>query len=147
VGRPRRREPVLVVGHSGVRLPLPAAWVRRVVRSVLEGERRQVDVGVTFVGPGAMRKLNLEWKGREAVTDVLAFPLRHPGGRLTGDVYICAAEARRQARLHGVPAAQELVRLVIHGTLHVLGYDHPDGPGRTHSAMWRRQERYVKAFT
>ena len=39
---------------------------------------------------------------------------------------------------------EELVRLVVHGTLHVLGYDHPDGPGRTRSAMWRRQERYVR---
>ncbi|HEY6209559.1 MAG TPA: rRNA maturation RNAse YbeY, partial [Gemmatimonadales bacterium] len=38
---------------------------------------------------------------------------------------------------------QELVRLAVHGTLHVLGYDHPAGPGRTRSAMWRRQERYV----
>jgi probable rRNA maturation factor len=135
------------VGHSGVRLPLPAARVRRIVRNVLERERRRVDVSVTFVGPGAMRRLNTEWKGRDAVTDVLAFPLCHPGGRLTGDVYICAAEARRQARLHGVAAREEVARLVIHGTLHVLGYDHPDGRGRTHSAMWRRQERYVKAFT
>jgi ssRNA-specific RNase YbeY (16S rRNA maturation enzyme) len=47
--------------------------------------------------------------------------------------------ARPPHRLH-----EELVRLVVHGTLHVLGYDHPDGPGRTRSAMWRRQERYVR---
>ena len=39
---------------------------------------------------------------------------------------------------------QELVRLAVHGTLHVLGYDHPNGAGRTRSAMWRRQERYVR---
>jgi probable rRNA maturation factor len=39
---------------------------------------------------------------------------------------------------------EELVRLTVHGTLHVLGYDHPDGPGRTRSQMWRRQERHVR---
>jgi probable rRNA maturation factor len=39
---------------------------------------------------------------------------------------------------------EELVRLTVHGTLHVLGYDHPEGDHRTRSAMWRRQERYVK---
>ena len=38
---------------------------------------------------------------------------------------------------------EEMVRLAVHGTLHVLGYDHPDGPGRMRSAMWRKQERYV----
>jgi ssRNA-specific RNase YbeY (16S rRNA maturation enzyme) len=38
------------------------------------------------------------------------------------------------------------VRLVVHGTLHVLGYDHPDGDHRTRSPMWQRQERYVKRF-
>ncbi|PYO91296.1 MAG: hypothetical protein DMD66_00070, partial [Gemmatimonadetes bacterium] len=41
----------------------------------------------------------------------------------------------------------ELLRLAVHGTLHVLGYDHPEGPGRTRSAMWRRQERYVRRLT
>jgi len=40
--------------------------------------------------------------------------------------------------------SEELIRLTVHGTLHVLGYDHPHGAGRTRSSMWRRQERYVR---
>jgi probable rRNA maturation factor len=41
---------------------------------------------------------------------------------------------------------EELIRLVVHGTLHVLGYDHPDHGERERSPMWRRQERYVEAL-
>ena len=69
------------------------------------------------------------------------------GGGVTGDVYICAAAARVYAREHRVSLSDELARLVVHGTLHALGYDHPEGFGRTRSAMWRRQEGYVKALT
>jgi len=77
---------------------------------------------------------------------VLSFALPTPDGALVGDVYICPAVARANARTAGVGVREELVRLVVHGTLHVLGYDHPEGPGRTMSPMWRRQERYVKAL-
>jgi len=93
-----------------------------------------------------MQALNREWKASDAPTDVLSFALPGPGGVVTGDVYICPAVARTLSREHGVPVREELIRLVVHGTLHVLGYDHPDGPGRTRCAMWRRQERYVKAL-
>src|SRR4029077_17486489 len=67
-----------------------------------------------------------------------------------GDVYICPAAARRWVKNGGSGKGEEgrveeeLLRLTVHGALHVLGYDHPEGPGRTRSAMWRRQERYVR---
>jgi probable rRNA maturation factor len=122
---------------------LPAPLTRRVVEAVLRGERRDADISVSFVGPGTMRTLNRTHKGHDRVTDVLAFGLRHPGARIVGDIYVAPAAARLQAARLGVPLRQELVRLVIHGTLHVLGHDHPEGAGREHSAMWRRQERYV----
>jgi probable rRNA maturation factor len=54
--------------------------------------------------------------------------------------------AREDARTLGIPWREELVRLVVHGTLHALGQRHPEGPGRTRSAMWRRQERYVETL-
>jgi probable rRNA maturation factor len=61
-------------------------------------------------------------------------------------VYICPWVARREARALGIPLRQELIRLVVHGTLHALGRDHPEGEERTRSTMWRRQERYVEAL-
>jgi probable rRNA maturation factor len=116
------------------------------VVAVLSSERRQADISVAFLGPARMRALNRQWKGHDEPTDVISFALQGPGGELLGDVYICPAVARREAGRLGIPLRQELLRLVVHGTLHVLGYDHPHGAGRTRSAMWRRQERYVKAL-
>lgn len=131
---------------NGRRLPLPAALVRRAVESVLRGERRQAYVSVTFLGRDAMRRLNAEHKGLDRPTDVLSFAMVDPAGRAVGDVYVCPWVAAREARARGIALRQELIRLVVHGTLHALGREHPEDVGRTSSPMWRRQERYVAAL-
>jgi probable rRNA maturation factor len=93
-----------------------------------------------------MRRLNAEHKGHDVPTDVLTFSLSDPTGRIAGDVYICPWVARQEAEARGIGFREELIRLIVHGTLHALGRDHPEGPERTRSAMWRRQERYVEAL-
>ena len=105
--------------------------------------RGRARVELTLLDADAMRRLNRRATGRRGLTDVLAFALPQPDGALLGDVYICPAAARRWVK-NGGRVEEELVRLAVHGALHVLGYDHPEGPGRTRSAMWRRQERYVR---
>lgn len=119
--------------------------VRQVVEAVLAGERRRASVSVTFLGREGMRRLNREYKQHDRLTDVLAFSLSGPDG-VVGDVYLCPWVARREAAARGVPVREELIRLVVHGTLHVLGHDHPDNGRRERSPMWRRQERYVEAL-
>jgi probable rRNA maturation factor len=131
---------------SGRRLALPKATVRRAVEQVLRGERRDAHISVTFLGRAAMRRLNAEHKSHDWPTDVLTFALHDPSGAAIGDIYICPWVAEREARARGVAPREELLRLVVHGTLHALGRDHPEGPGRTRSAMWRRQERYLEAL-
>jgi probable rRNA maturation factor len=132
---------------SGRRLPLSRTLVRRAVEEVLSSERQQAIISVTFLGREAMRRLNAEHKGRDEPTDVLTFALRDPSGTTVGDVYICPWVASQEARARHIPLREELIRLIVHGTLHALGQDHPEGPARTRSAMWRRQERYVEALT
>lgn len=131
---------------NGRRLPLSRTLVRRVVEGVLRAERRRALISITFVGRDTMRRLNAEHKRRDRPTDVLAFALSGPAGEVIGDVYICRWMARQEARARGIPLRQELIRLVVHGTLHALGREHPEGRGRTQSAMWRRQERYVETL-
>ena len=135
----------MTAAAPGTRPALSAATVRKVVAAVLRGEGAgDADVTVTFLTPPRMRTLNRRSLGRDRVTDVIAFRLPHDT-HLVGDVYVCPAAGRRSARALGIPPREELIRLVVHGTLHVLGFDHPDGAGRrTASPMWRRQERYVR---
>lgn len=114
----------------------------RVANRVLAWERapKGSRIDITLLSAAAMRRVNRRATGRRGLTDVIAYPLPQPDGTLLGDLYICpAAAARAPAGLK-----EELVRLAVHGALHVLGYDHPEGPGRTRSQMWRLQERYVR---
>ena len=132
----------LVVSGCGA---LPLLAVARAVATVLDGEERSADISVTFLGVGPMQRLNREYMGHDRPTDVISFALPQPDGSLAGDIYVCRGVAAREAHHRGIPVRQELLRLVVHGTLHVLGHDHPDEAGREQSPMWQAQERYMGA--
>jgi probable rRNA maturation factor len=143
-GNPRPRRDVRV--SDAPRVGLRATEVARWVRGVLSGEEaNRTSVSVSFLDTGDMRTLNRDALDRDTDTDVIAFRLDHPN-ELVGDVYVCAPAAERQARQAGITVAEEATRLVVHGVLHVLGHDHPEGADRTGSAMWAKQEEYVRRF-
>jgi probable rRNA maturation factor len=90
----------------------------------------KAELSLLFVGPARMRALNARYRGIHKTTDVLSFPMyasrrEFPEGEfLLGDVVIDAWQAHAQARQRGVPLRRELRRLLIHGLLHLLGYNH-----------------------
>ncbi|MEK7401278.1 MAG: rRNA maturation RNase YbeY [Gemmatimonadota bacterium] len=134
------------VSFEGVRISLSRQRVRHITQRVLRGERvANALVSVTFVNRRGIRALNARHLKRKSDTDVIAFGYRQPGraATLVGDIYIAADVARQSAHDNGVSVREELTRLVVHGTLHVAGHDHPE-VGRTRSPMWRRQERLVR---
>jgi probable rRNA maturation factor len=100
---------------------------------------------VLLVGDRAIRRLNRTYLGRDHPTDVLAFPQARafsmPGPSLLGDVVISVDTAARQAKAHGHSLDRELALLLIHGLLHLLGYD--DSTPAARRRMWTTQARLL----
>ncbi|MFQ5536656.1 MAG: rRNA maturation RNase YbeY [Gemmatimonadota bacterium] len=121
-----------------------AEVLRNALLHVLDAEGvEEAEFSLTLVDDDAIRELNRRYLERDRPTDVIAFSLGEPEAPL-GDVYVGMEQARRQADEAGVLLEEELVRLAVHGTLHVLGWDHPEGGERVESEMFRRQEALVR---
>ena len=99
------------------------------------------ELSVTFLTAESMRVLNRDYHGVDDLTDVLAFGLGEDP--LVGDIYISPDAAEASARELGLDPAAEILRLVIHGILHLLGHDHPEGEARYASPMFELQERLL----
>ena len=128
------------------RLSVSRGRVRQAAAAALKAERvKEAMISITFVGRATITRLNQRYLGHRGPTDVISFGLGRIGrrGAVLGDIYICAEIARENARRQKVSAGEEVLRLVVHGTLHVLGHDHPEGSGRRTSPMWRKQERIL----
>jgi probable rRNA maturation factor len=131
----RRRLP----GVSAARV---AADARHLLRALDEAG---AELTVSLVDDAAIRRLNRDYRGQDRPTDVLAFAMREgaraPGDEaVVGDVVISLDTAARQAQQRGVSAADEVRALLIHGILHLLGYDHERSvlEARRMKAMERR---------
>ncbi len=103
-------------------------------------------ISIVFVSAPRMAAMNSTYLGKKRPTDVIAFGFGSGarGGAVVGDIYICPDVARISAKDEGVSLREEHDRLVVHGILHVLGYDHPESDARTGSKMWRRQETILR---
>ena len=117
-------------------LPVDEAALSALARATLLAEGREmVEVSLSIVDESEMTDLHRRYLHEEGPTDVLSFPLDEDG--LLGDVVVCPAVAARANR--DAPET-ELRLLVVHGVLHLLGYDHEEDGER--AEMWARQERY-----
>ena len=130
---------------SGVRAADVRADALRLLATL--GEAR-AELTVSLVGDAEIHRLNRDHRHKDRPTDVLAFAMRE-GRRVAGDdhilgdVVISVDTASRQARRRCVSAAQEVRILLVHGVLHLLGYDHERSPAeaRRMKAMERRLRR------
>lgn len=107
------------------------------------------DISVVLVGDKKIKSLNSLYRRKNRVTDVLAFgDFFAPGGEkdFLGEIAICLPQARRQAKAYGVSLKQELVRLLLHGILHLAGFEHERG-GKEAKRMFDLQERILKHVT
>ena len=137
---------VVAVQREGVRSRAGAARLVAAARSTLRAESvRHALVSITLVTVPRIAALNRKHLRHTGPTDVISFGFaRGRDGPVIADIYIAPDIAAKNAQRHGVSVREELVRLVIHGVLHALGHDHPDGDARLESPMWRRQETLVR---
>ncbi len=113
-------------------VPAPASF-RRWVAAALEGRIREADLAIRIVDADEGQALNRHYRGKDYPTNVLSFPAERPPGLpedarfpLLGDLVICAPVVAREAAEQGKPLAAHYAHLTVHGTLHLLGWDHED---------------------
>jgi len=155
-------DPEVFVADEQEAVPVDARRWAALAEAVLaaEGVRGNTELSVLFLGLDEIAALNAEFMGADGPTDVLAFPLdaevvlapsagstgpdRSPADPadaplLLGDVVVCPAQAQAQASDHAGTLDDELALLVVHGVLHVLGYDHAEEAERERMRARERQ--------
>ncbi len=143
------------------KLRIPLRWIRTVISEVLCHAERDVkisevcELNVLFTDDKRMRVINREYRNKDKATDVLSFPQFEPQeirgkrkprgvvGSYLGDLVISTDTTLRQAKEFGVTPRSELLRLIVHGILHLCGYDHEGVPASEAQKM-RRRERQIR---
>ena len=109
-------------------------WREFTTKALRVVPNQAASVTVAFVSDRAMRELNRMWRHKQGTTDVLSFPAEQDefektdGARL-GDVVISVEQAARQAKENGLTVEEEIAQLILHGLIHLCGYDHSTDEG------------------
>lgn len=135
---------VAASGRGLPRKPAIARWARAALRGV---RRKRVALGVRLVGRRESARLNAVYRGKRGPTNVLSFSFEAPPGAksdLLGDLVICADVVRREARALRRPEAAHWAHMVVHGIMHLRGYDHEND--KDAARMERREARTLQAL-
>lgn len=129
--------PVKIRSEASGRHPIPLERLRRSAETLLHlTGHGNSELSLLLLSDPAMRELNRHYRGKDTPTNVLSFPMQEgrdlPNGVLLGDIVISADTAAREARMLKVPLRQRLNWLLIHGLVHLLGFDHERS---THEAL------------
>ncbi len=122
--------------------------IEKLAELVLEGEKKNTELSIRFVGDKAIAKMNEKYLHHSGPTDVISFPMREGSfsklhAELLGDVVISAERAIAQAGQLGKCVSEELCLYVIHGILHLMGYD--DIAPANRRRMEKKQEQWMRA--
>ncbi len=135
----------LATPRAGVpRKPAIARWARAALRGL---RRKRVALGVRIVGRRESTRLNGVYRGKRRPTNVLSFPFEAPPGtrsELLGDLVICADVVQREARARRCLAQAHWAHMVVHGIMHLRGYDHANV--RDAAVMERRETRILRTL-
>jgi len=136
-------QPTVHITNKQKKIPIDRAAFRALVRRVLEAEKgpQPGQIGVCFVDDRAIRRLNAQFHHRDEPTDVLSFPLSGTDRTLVADIVVSTETACRQARAYRSSPRRETALYVVHGLLHLLGYD--DHSRKDRLRMQRRQRKYL----
>jgi len=116
--------------------PVDEVFLKKVAKMVLEGENKEkVELSIALVGQGRMRELNKKYLGKNRATDVLAFPYND-----SDEVIVCLREVKKNVKRYKTTFEKELSEVLIHGILHLLGYDHKKG--EKEAEKMREKENY-----
>ena len=116
-------------------------FLKKIAQKVLENENKEnKSLSIALVGQGRIRELNKRYKGKNRETDVLAFP-----GNGLGEIVVCLREVKKNARRFDSAFEKELTRILIHGILHLLGYNHEKSEIET-KKMEEKQNYYLNFF-
>ena len=140
--RPRAVRLSLTVQYAARAAALPAiGTLRRWARAALE---RDAAVTLRFVGPREAQTLNGVFRGKDYATNVLTF-VYDEASALAGDIVLCAAVLQREAKEQGKTFLDHCAHLVVHGMLHLQGYDHDDS--RAARVMETRETAVLAALS
>jgi len=121
--------------------PVSAELIERAAQAALAHESAEGDISVVLADNPRLRELNREYLGIDAPTDVLSFPASETdpetGAHYLGDILISVPRAEEQAQSAGHALEAEVQLLVVHGVLHLLGYDHAEAKEK--AKMWKAQ--------
>lgn len=117
--------------------PVDEDFIKEMIRQVLRGEgiKKEIELSLAFVGQGRIREVNKRYRGKNRATDILSFPESKilmekfkigPTQKMQGlgEMVICLREVKKNSKKLDLAFDKELAKVVIHGILHLLGYDH-----------------------
>ncbi len=125
---------------------ISAQWIERAAQAVLAHQSTDGDLTIVLTDDARLQTLNRDYLGIDAPTDVLSFPASETdpetGARYLGDILISIPRADAQAKVAGHPLESEVQLLVVHGVLHLLGFDHAEAEEKT--KMWKAQAEVLE---